>query len=65
MGDRFVIIVFGISMFLAVAWIIATAVQNIKKRRALEDDILKQEQEKRQRELFEEETEGQDHNDEI
>lgn len=39
MNDPFVIAVFTVSMLLAVAWIVLTAVQSIKKRRSLEQEV--------------------------
>lgn len=41
MGNTFVIAVFGISMVLAVAWIVTTGIQAVKRRRALEQQAQK------------------------
>jgi uncharacterized membrane protein YraQ (UPF0718 family) len=48
MDNPVVIIVFGISMVLAVAWIVQTSFQNIKRRRELEKEVWAQEQQKDQ-----------------
>lgn len=42
MDNPFVVIVFGISMVLAVAWIVVTALQGARRRRALQEEQRRQ-----------------------